>query len=57
VIVPVVFGDLGDTFEADPLVSAGGGLSFLGGLMRFNLAKGLHPSADWRFDLLFRALR
>ncbi|MGD2134816.1 MAG: hypothetical protein PVF27_01600 [Gemmatimonadales bacterium] len=54
---PVFFVDAGDTFTADPLVGVGIGLSLLNGLVRFNLAKGIRPSGDLRFDLLFRAPR
>jgi len=56
-IAPVVFFDIGDTFDADPLIGTGAGLSFLNGLVRLNLAKGLRPSDKVRFDLLFRAPR
>lgn len=61
---PVVFVDAGNTFDArerfdvdDTLIGVGVGLSFLKGWMRFNLAKGLNPSRDVRFDLLFGAPR
>lgn len=54
---PVVFADVGDTFSSDPLVGVGAGVSFLGGLIRANVSKGVHPDADFRFDLLFRAYR
>lgn len=57
VIAPVVFFDIGDTFASDPLIGTGIGLSLLNGLIRFNLAKGLHPKEALRFDLLFRAPR
>ena len=56
-ISPVLFFDIGDTFDADPLIGTGAGLSFLNGLVRFNLSKGLRPSDKVRFDLLFRAPR
>ena len=56
-IAPVVFFDIGDTFDADPMIGVGAGLSFLNGLVRLNLAKGLRPSEAVRFDLLFRAPR
>jgi hypothetical protein len=56
-ISPVVFFDIGDTFAADPLIGTGVGLSLLNGLIRFNLAKGVHPEESLRFDLLFRAPR
>ncbi len=54
---PVVFADVGDTFSSDPLVGVGAGLSVFNGLIRANVAKGLRPSAEIRFDLLFRAYR
>jgi len=59
-VAPVVFADVGDTFDRgsfDPLVGVGGGVSLLGGLVRFNGAVGLNPRSDFRFDLLFRAPR
>jgi hypothetical protein len=55
---PVVFVDAGDVFgSSDPLVSVGGGVSLLNGMIRFNLSKGVNPSVPARFDLLFRAPR
>lgn len=57
ILAPVVFFDIGDTFEADPLIGTGVGLSILNGLLRFNLAKGVQPEGALRFDLLFRAPR
>lgn len=57
---PVVFADVGDSFDAarfDPLVGVGGGVSVLGGWIRLNGAIGLNPREDFRFDLLFRAPR
>lgn len=57
VITPVVFVDAGDTFSGDPLVSAGAGVSLLAGFLRFNVAKGLRPASDVRFDIHFRAPR
>jgi hypothetical protein len=57
---PVVFADIGDTYEGggfDPLVGVGGGLSFLGGLARLNAGWGVNPETGFRFDLLFRAPR
>jgi hypothetical protein len=57
---PVVFTDVGDTFRSgsfDPLVGVGGGVSFFGGLIRFNAAWGVNPETGFRFDLLFRAPR
>lgn len=58
VITPVVFADVGDTFSTrDPLVSVGGGVSILGGLVRFDVAKGIRPAVRPRFDLSFRLAR
>jgi hypothetical protein len=56
---PVVFADIGDAqfSGTDPLVSVGGGVSFLQGIARLNLSKGLQPSRGLRFDLLFNAPR
>ncbi|HEX9692651.1 MAG TPA: hypothetical protein VGA22_11175 [Gemmatimonadales bacterium] len=54
---PVVFVDVGDTFDRDPLVGVGGGISILHGLLRFNVAAGVRPATKVRFDLLFRAPR
>lgn len=54
---PVAFVDVGDTFTGDPLVGVGAGLSVLHGLVRFNLAKGVNPGTDVRFDLLVSAPR
>jgi hypothetical protein len=56
-LAPVVFVDIGDTFTSDPLIGAGAGLSFLNGLVRLNLSKGIRPEESLRFDLLFRAPR
>lgn len=56
-LAPVAFVDVGDTFTGDPLVGIGAGLSILHGLVRLNLAKGLNPGTDVRFDLFFNAPR
>jgi hypothetical protein len=59
-IAPVMFVDVGDTFDTDgfaPLVGVGGGVSFFGGWMRLNGSFGVNPSTDFRFDLLFGAAR
>ena len=56
-LMPVAFVDVADGFDGDPLVGVGLGLSFLNGLVRFNLAKGIRPSQGLRFDLHFRAPR
>jgi hypothetical protein len=58
VISPVLFADAGNTSLAGKAVtSVGGAVSFFGGLVRFNLAKGLTPRTKVRFDLLFRTAR
>ena len=57
-VAPVIFADIGNTFtSAKPLISAGGGVSILDGMIRFNLSGGLQPKTHLRFDLLFRAAR
>jgi hypothetical protein len=59
-VAPVIFGDVGDTFDGpgfDPLVGVGGGVSLLGGWMRLNGSVGVNPKTDFRFDLLFGAPR
>jgi len=56
-IAPVLFVDVGDTFSSDLLIGVGGGMSFLNGLVRIDVAKGLHPAVPVRFDLHFRAPR
>jgi outer membrane translocation and assembly module TamA len=54
---PVVFADVGDTFNNDPLVGVGAGVSLLNGMIRANVSKGVRPDGDLRFDLVFRAYR
>jgi hypothetical protein len=60
---PVVFADIGEaalrgvSFRGDPEVSAGAGVSALGGLVRVHGARGLAARARWRFDLVFGPLR
>lgn len=58
-ISPVIFGDIGDaTFSpVDPLITVGGGVSFIQGWVRFNVSQGLQADTPLRFDLLFRAPR
>jgi hemolysin activation/secretion protein len=56
-VTPAAFVDAGHTFTGARLVGVGGGLSILGGLVRFNVAKGVSPGTDVRFDLLLRAPR
>jgi hypothetical protein len=58
VVSPVIFADAADTATSGrPLTSVGAGLSLFGGLMRFNVSKGLTPGEKLRFDLLFRTAR
>ncbi len=56
--VPVIFADAGDvvtsSYEFEPLVGIGGGVSFLSGWIRLDFAKGIHPGMPVRADLLFR---
>jgi hypothetical protein len=55
ILMPVVFGDVGDVIPShQPLVGVGGGLSILGGVLRFDIAKGLRPALPVRFDLSLR---
>lgn len=56
-LTPVAFFDIGDTFDGNPLLSVGVGLSILNGLGRFDFSKGLEPRERLRFDLHFRAPR
>ncbi len=57
ILTPVVFADAGGAFNEAPLVGLGAGLSFLNGLMRLNLSRGVNPDGPVRFDLLFGAPR
>ena len=59
---PVIFGDLGWAGSRDewshlgrPVSGAGVGASFMDGLIRFDIAKGIHPSRGWRTDLYLEA--
>jgi len=59
---PVLFGDVGWAgARADwarpgrPMSGIGGGLSILDGLIRFDVARGLHPARQWRADLYLEA--
>ena len=59
---PTVFGDLGwagdRTRVSDvgrPMSGVGAGLSFLDGLFRFDVARGLYPRKEWRLDLYVEA--
>jgi hypothetical protein len=54
---PVVFGDVGWTGDRTqmqrigrPLSGVGAGASFLDGLLRFDVARGLYPRRQWRVD-------
>lgn len=60
---PVLFADLGWTGNrarvADvgrPLSGAGAGMSLLDGLIRFDIARGIHPRRQWRVDLYVDAV-
>ncbi len=54
---PALFYDLGwagmrdDLAKGRPLSGAGFGLSFLDGLFRFDVARGIYPEKGWRTDL------
>ena len=48
---------VGDLTSGDPLVSIGTGLSFFKGFFRLDLAKGINPGEDVRFDFRFGAPR
>jgi len=59
---PTVFGDLGWVGDRNsftkvgrPLSGVGAGLSFLDGLFRFDLARGLYPRKQWVFDTYVEA--
>jgi hypothetical protein len=59
---PVVFGDLGwagrrlDFWHPGrPLAGAGVGASFMDGLIRFDVSKGIHPGKEVRVDLYLEA--
>ncbi len=59
---PVIFGDLGwagprESFSSPgvPMSGAGVGVSFLDGLVRFDLSKGIRPRRDVRADLYLEA--
>jgi hypothetical protein len=56
-LMPVIFADVGDTFDRDPIAAVGVGVSLLNGLVRLNLAKGVRPSRGARLDVHFRAPR
>jgi len=59
---PVVFGDLGWAGARDgwndigrPAAGVGAGMSFLDGMIRFDLSRGIHPKWQTRFDLYLEA--
>jgi hypothetical protein len=59
---PLVFGDLGWAGPRDgwnaigrPMAGVGAGVSFLDGLIRVDLARGIHPRWQTRFDLYLEA--
>lgn len=59
---PVLFGDLGWVGDREaldrvgrPLSGAGVGASFMDGLIRFDVARGIHPRRQWRVDLYIDA--
>ena len=62
IIRPVVFADLGwagDRTHLDrvgvPMSGAGFGWSILDGLVRFDIARGIHPEKQWRVDTYIEA--
>ena len=63
-IRPVLFGDLGWTGDREqlyknligrPMSGVGAGASFMDGLIRFDVARGLHPQKRWRVDMYVEA--
>jgi hypothetical protein len=59
---PTVFGDVGWVGDRTrlgdvgrPMSGVGTGLSFLDGLFRFDVARGLYPRKQWRLDLYVEA--
>ena len=59
---PVVFADLGWAGQEEewshpgrPASGVGIGASFMDGLIRFDLARGIHPRKEFRFDAYFEA--
>ena len=61
---PLLFGDLGWTGDRDrlyknligrPMSGLGAGASFMDGLFRFDVARGLHPQKRWRVDMYVEA--
>jgi hypothetical protein len=59
---PSVFGDLGWVGDRNdfskvgrPMSGVGAGLSFLDGMFRMDLARGLYPRKQWRFDTYVEA--
>ncbi len=60
---PVLFADLGGVaadglrFGGEPIASVGAGLSVLSGLVRFDIARPIAPTARWRASLVVRGRR
>jgi hypothetical protein len=59
----VVFGDVGWVGDRDamrevgrPMSGVGVGVSFLDGLMRFDVARGIYPRKQWRVDFYLDAI-
>ena len=59
---PVIFADLGWSGDRSklsdigrPLSGVGSGMSFFDGLLRFDVARGLHPRKQWRADFYLEA--
>jgi hypothetical protein len=59
---PVIFGDLGWAGDREaldkvgrPMSGAGVGASFLDGLIRFDVARGIYPRKQWRVDMYVEA--
>ncbi len=46
----VVFTDLGWVGDRDHARDVGVGASFMDGLIRFDLARGIYPGTQWRFS-------
>jgi hypothetical protein len=60
---PVIFGDIGWAGDRDamdrvgvPMSGVGAGVSLLDGLMRLDVARGIHPLRQWRVDFYLDAV-